>query len=130
MSFESILADVGGDVKKFASTVAADWKKVKAAWSIIASPQVRAIALQVTGDVIQTVEDSETAVTGGLVNVTLDEKVVTDIKNLIADAKADDGVVLADLKALGVVFSTTTKAVPVTGTVQSVGVVTVKPMGL
>jgi hypothetical protein len=32
----------------------------------------------------------------------LDEAVIADIKQLIADAQAGDGVILADLKALGI----------------------------
>jgi len=35
-------------------------------------------------------------------SLSLDEAVVADIKQLIADAEAGDGVILADLKALGI----------------------------
>lgn len=102
MSVASILEDIGGDLVKAANAIAKEWVKVKAGWDIISSPQVRAIILTIAADAIKTVKDTETALTSGGVNMTLDTVVVADIKQLLADAKSGEGVIVADLKALNI----------------------------
>lgn len=119
MSVSSVLSEVENDLSKFATAVANDWKKVKAGWALISSPQVRAVALTLTKDIVQTVNDSETAIVGKGLNFTIDSTVVADIKTLIADAKAGEGVIASDLKALGIIFSSASTATSVTTTVIS-----------
>jgi hypothetical protein len=102
MSVESILADIGGDLKSAAEKVAGDWKKVKAAWNLICSPEVRAALVAVGAAAVTAINASEAAIAADGFNLTLDVAVANDIKNLIADAKAGEGVIATDLKALGV----------------------------
>jgi hypothetical protein len=112
MSVESVLQAVKNDVVGFAEDVAADWKKVKAAWKIISSPAVRSVFLTLGQKVIQTIADGvEEFKTGGL-SITLDEKLVTDIKDLIAEAKAGEGVIASDLKAIGVILKSPAAPIP------------------
>ena len=58
--------------------------------------------MKIGSDAIKTVQDATTAVAGGGLALNLDAAVVADIKQLIADARTGDGVILTDLVALGI----------------------------
>ena len=58
--------------------------------------------LTLGSDAVKIVKDATAAASSKGLSLTLDEAVITDIKQLIADAQAGDGVILADLKALGI----------------------------
>lgn len=105
MSVSTVLSAVGNDLKSFYSKLSTDVQKAKAAWQIISSAQTRAVLLTVGTDAINAVKAIAAAGAGGGLSLTLDEAVVADIQQLIADVKAGDGVIAADLKALGVVLS-------------------------
>ena len=102
MSVASVLSTVGNDLKGFYAKLSADVQKARQAWLIISSAQTRAVLLTVGSDAIRTVKDATAAAQGGGVSIALDAAVVEDIKQLIADAKTGDGVIVADLKALGI----------------------------
>jgi hypothetical protein len=104
MSLESVLSTVGNDLKGFASKVAADWSKVKQAWTLISSPQTRALMLKIFADAVKLVKDGSGAVSASGTNLLLDVATLNDIKILIADAKAGDNVIVSDLKVLGITF--------------------------
>jgi hypothetical protein len=102
MSVETVLASVGNDLKGFYTKLSSDFKKARQAWVIISSAQTRALLLTIGSDVIKMVKDVTAAGTAKGFSLTLDEVVVEDIQQLIADAKAGDGVLIADLKTLGI----------------------------
>lgn len=102
MSLESVLSTVGNDLKSFAGKVAADWSKVKQAWALIASPQTRALMLKIFADAVKLVKDGSGAVSASGTNLLLDAATLSDIKTLINDAKDGDGVIVSDLKVLGI----------------------------
>ena len=101
MSVVTVLSSVGGDLKGFYSKLASDFQKAKQAWLIVSSAQTRSILLTIGADAIKTVKDATAAGSASGLSLTLDAAVVTDIEKLIEDAKNDDAVILADLKALG-----------------------------
>ena len=101
MSVVSVLEGVGGDLKAFYSKLAKDFKMAKQAWLLISSAQTRSILLTIGADAIKTVKDASAAGAASGLSLVLDEAVVSDIQKLIEDAKSDDAVILADLKALG-----------------------------
>ena len=102
MSVATVLSTVGNDLKGFYTKLSADFQKAKQAWLIISSPQTRAVLLTLGSDAVKIVKDATAAASSKGLSLTLDEAVITDIKQLIADAQAGDGVILADLKALGI----------------------------
>lgn len=102
MSVAMVLSAVGNDLKGFYKKLATDFQKARQAWLIISSAQTRSVLLALGADAIKTVKDAEAAVQAGALSLALDQAVVADIKHLIADAKAGDGVIVADLKALGI----------------------------
>lgn len=102
MSVASVLSTVGNDLKAFYSKLSADIQKARQAWLIISSAQTRSVLLAIGSDAIKTVKDATSAVQGGGLSVALDAAVIADIRQLIADAKTGDGVIEADLKALGI----------------------------
>lgn len=102
MSVETTLAAVGTDIGLFFSKLKNDILKAKAVWAIISDQQTRSVLMTLGKQVITTVKDAEGAVAANGFNFTLDAQVISDIKQLVADAEAGDGVILADLKALGV----------------------------
>lgn len=102
MSVESVLGEVGHDVKGFFTKFIEDVAKAKAVWNIISSQQTRAILMKVGSDAITAVKDADAAAVASGLNLPLDLAVVNDIKQLIADAKAGEGVIVADLKTLGI----------------------------
>jgi hypothetical protein len=102
MSLKSILTTVDNDAKGFFAKLSADVQKAKQVWTLVSSPQTRALALKITADAITTVKDAEAAAQAAGLNFALDSAVVADIKTLIADAKAGDGVVVSDLAVLGI----------------------------
>ena len=102
MSVASVLSTVGNDLKAFYTKLSVDFQKAKQAWLIISSPQTRAVLLTLGSDAVKIVKDATAAVSSKGLSLTLDEAVIADIKQLIADAEAGDGVLLADLKALGI----------------------------
>lgn len=102
MSVATVLATVGNDLKSFYTKLSADFQKAKQAWLIISSAQTRAVLITVGADAVKIVKDAAAAVSSKGLSLTLDEAVIADIKQLIADAEAGDGVILADLKALGI----------------------------
>lgn len=104
MSVESTLAAVGTDIKSFWSKLTSDVAKAKAIWAIISSPQTRSVLLALGEAAVTAVKDAATSVEAGTINITLDTIVVSDINTLIADAKAGDAVIVADLKAIGVIL--------------------------
>ena len=99
MSVASVLSTVGDDLKAFYTKLSADFQKAKQAWLIISSPQTRAVLLTLGSDAVKIVKDATGAISSKGLSLTLDEAVVADIKQLIADAKAGDGVIAADLNA-------------------------------
>ena len=103
MSVGTVLAAVGDDLKGFYVKLSDDFKKAKQAWLIISSAQTRSLLLTIGSDAIKTVKDADAAVAGNGLSLTLDEAVWADIQKLIADAKTGDGVIAADLRALGIV---------------------------
>jgi len=102
MSAATVLLAVGNDLKGFYEKLSADFQKAKQAWIVISSPQTRAVLLTLGADAIKTVNDATAAVSGGGLSLTLDNQVIADIKQLIADAKTGDGVIVTDLAALGI----------------------------
>jgi hypothetical protein len=102
VSVATVLATVGNDLKSFYTKLSADFQKAKQAWLIISSAQTRAVLITVGADAVKIVKDAAAAVSSKGLSLTLDEAVIADIKQLIADAEAGDGVILADLKALGI----------------------------
>ena len=102
MSVATVLLTVGNDLKGFYAKLSADFQKARQAWLIISSAQTRAVLLTIGSDAIKTVKDATAAAQGGGLSIALDSAVVADIKQLIADAQAGDGVIEADLKALGI----------------------------
>lgn len=102
MSVVSVLEGVGGDLKAFYSKLAKDFKMAKQAWLLISSAQTRSVLLAIGSDAIKTVKDATAAGAAKGFSLTLDEAMLTDIQQLIADAKTGDGVIVNDLKALGI----------------------------
>jgi hypothetical protein len=102
MSVETVLATVGHDLKGFYTKLSADFQKAKMAWLIISSAQTRSVLLAIGSDAIKTVKDATEAGAAKGFSLTLDEAVLADIQKLIEDAKTGDGVIMADLKALGI----------------------------
>lgn len=102
MSVATVLSAVGNDLKGFYKKLSTDVQKAKQAWLIISSAQTRSVLLAVGSDAIKIVKDATAAVQGAGLSLTLDAAVVTDIKQLISDAETGDGVIVADLKALGI----------------------------
>jgi len=95
---------VVNDVKGFFAKLTADLHKAKQAWLIISSAQTRSVLLTLGADAIKLVKDASAAAGSKGLSLTLDEAVVGDIEQLIKDAEAGDAVVVADLKALGIVL--------------------------
>jgi len=102
VSVASVLSTVGNDLKAFYTKLSADFQKAKQAWLIISSPQTRVVLLTLGSDAVKLVKDATAAASSKGLSLTLDEAVFADIKQLIADAEAGDGVIQADLKALGI----------------------------
>jgi hypothetical protein len=102
VSVASVLSTVGNDLKAFYTKLAADFQKAKQAWLIISSPQTRSVLLTLGSDAVKVVKDATGAISSKGLSLALDEAVIADIKQLIADAEAGDGVIQADLKALGI----------------------------
>ena len=102
MSVATVLSTVGNDLKGFYQKLSADFQKAKQAWLIISSPQTRAVLLTLGSDAVKIVKDAAGAVSSKGLSLTLDEAVIADIKQLITDAESGDGVIVADLKALGI----------------------------
>jgi hypothetical protein len=102
VSVASVLSTVGNDLKGFYTKLSADFQKAKQAWLIISSPQTRAVLLTLGSDAVKVVRDATAAAASKGLSLTLDEALFADIKQLIADAEAGDGVIQADLKALGI----------------------------
>jgi len=102
MSVETVLSSVGNDLKGFYTKLSADFQKAKMAWLIISSAQTRSVLLAIGSDAIKTVKDAMAAGSAKGFSLTLDEAVLADIQKLIEDAKTGDGVIMADLKALGI----------------------------
>jgi hypothetical protein len=102
VSVATVLSTVGNDLKAFYTKLSADFQKAKQAWLIISSPQTRAVLLTLGSDAVRIVKDATEVVSSKGLSLTLDEAVIADIKQLITDAQAGDGVILADLKALGI----------------------------
>jgi hypothetical protein len=102
VSVATVLSAVGNDLKGFYTKLSTDVQKAKAAWQIISSAQTRSVLLTLGTDAIKAVKDITAASAGGGLSLSLDEAVVADIQQLITDAKAGDGVIVADLKALGI----------------------------
>ena len=103
MSVATVLSTVGNDLKSFYTKLSADFQKARQAWLIISSPQTRAVLLTVGSDAIKIVKDATAAAGSKGLSLSLDEAVIADIKQLIADAEAGDGVIQSDLKALGLI---------------------------
>ena len=102
MNIVTALSNVGGDLQAFYAKLSADFQKAKQAWLIISSAQTRSILLTIGADAIKTVKDAAVAGSSKGLSLLLDEAVVADIEKLIDDARADDPVIVADLKALGI----------------------------
>ena len=102
MSVVTVLTTVGDDVKSFYAKLSADLKKARQLWLIISSAQTRSVLLTIGSDAIKLVKDGSTAIGASGFSLTLDEAVVADIVQLVADAKTGDEVIVNDLKALGI----------------------------
>lgn len=103
MSVETVVEAVGTDLKSFWSKLKEDIGKAKAVWNIISDQQTRSVLVTLGQQAITTVKDAIAAGTNPS-NIVLDEQVIADIKQLIVDAEAGDGVIIADFKAIGVVL--------------------------
>jgi hypothetical protein len=103
MSVETVLETVGSDVRAFFLKLAGDVQKARQVWQILSSAQTRAVLLAIGSDAVKLVKDATVAEAAKGFSLTLDEAVVADIQKLIADAKSGDGVIVEDLKALGIV---------------------------
>lgn len=99
---ESTFARVEGDIKGFFTNLVSDIRKARQIWTLIASSQTRAFLIKVATDVLKFVQDAGGAIDAKGINFTLDSQVWTDAQQLIADAKAGDAIVTADLKILGI----------------------------
>lgn len=104
MSAASVLSAVGNDLKSFYAKLSSDLQKAKQAWIMISSAQTRAILVKIGSDAIKAVQDATTSVLSGGLALNLDAAAIADIKQLIADAHAGDGVIATDLAALGIKF--------------------------
>jgi uncharacterized membrane protein len=102
MSAVTVLATVGNDMKGFYTKLAADFRKARQLWLIISSAQTRSVLLAVGTAAIKLVKDATTVIADKGLSLTLDEQVWSDIRQLIADAKTGDEVIVGDLKALGI----------------------------
>jgi hypothetical protein len=102
MSVETVLATIGNDVKGFYAKLSVDVQKARQAWLLISSAQTRSLLLTIGSDAIKTVKDAAAAIDAKGFSLVIDEAVVADIEKLIADAKAGDNVIVADLKTLGI----------------------------
>ncbi|MDE1163725.1 MAG: hypothetical protein PW792_17510 [Acidobacteriaceae bacterium] len=102
MSVETVLKTIGNDVKSFYAKLAADLRWAKQAWLLVTSAETRNVLLTLGADAIKLVKDATVAIEAKGISLTLDEAVLADIQKLIADAKAGDAVLVADLKALGI----------------------------
>lgn len=90
------------DVLAFWAKLKEDFVKAKSVWTIISSPQTRALMVKVFNQTVTTVKAAVTAGESEGLNVQLDSTVVADVKELIADAQAGDKQIVADLKAIGI----------------------------
>ena len=104
MSIESVITTVGNDVERFYKQLSADFQKARSIWLLISSAQVRSVVLTIAADAVKLVKDTASAAESGGLSLPLDATVVADIKTFIADAKAGDGVIVSDLKVLGIVL--------------------------
>lgn len=102
MSILDTLKADGVDVLNFFSKLKDDVIKAKNIWTAISSPQTRSLVATLAKDAILAVKDAEAAAQAAGISVVLDVQVVTDVKQLIADAKAGDGVIKTDLALLGI----------------------------
>ena len=102
MDVKAQLESVGNDVKAFFAKVADDTRKARQVWTRVSSPQTRALLIKIGGDAFKAVKDSTAAADAGGLNLQLDAAAVSDIKVLFDDAKAGDGVLVSDLKVLGI----------------------------
>ena len=102
MSVATVLQAVDNDVKGFFGKLVADFNKAKAVWSAISNPQTRALLMKIGADAIKLGKDADAAATAAGLSLALDLQTVADIKQLVADAKAGDGVIVADLKLIGI----------------------------
>ena len=105
MSVETVVEGMGTDVKSFFLKLSSDVAKAKAVWAIISSQTTRAAIILVTRDVIAAAVDAYDASKALGANVTLDSATVTAVEALVADFKAGDAVIAADMKAIGVVLN-------------------------
>ena len=104
MGVGTVLSTIGMDVKGFFAKLTADLQKAQQAWLIISSPQTRNVLLTLGADAVKLVKDAGAAAGSKGLSWTLDAAVIADIEQLIRDAEAGDAVVVADLKALGIVL--------------------------
>lgn len=65
-------------------------------------PEVKAVIIPVFQQVVVVVKDAEEAAAQEGMNIVLDLQTVTDLKALIAAAKAGDTKLVADFKSLGI----------------------------
>lgn len=92
----------GLDVLNFFKKLKDDVIKAKNIWTAINSPQTRAFVTTLAQDVLKVVNDADVAVADKGINFAADSQVFQDAKQLIADAKAGDGVIKTDLALLGI----------------------------
>jgi hypothetical protein len=104
MSVATVLESVGNDLRGFYSKLASDVTTARQAWLIISSAQTRAVLLNLGSDAIKAVRDGGAACAAKGLSLALDEAVLQDIEQIVKDAEAGDGVLRADLKALGIVL--------------------------
>jgi hypothetical protein len=102
MSVVNALEMVGNDLKGFYVKLSDDVKKARQAWLILSSAQTRSVLLRLGADAVKTVKDGGEAIAVKGFSLTLDEALLADIQQLVKDAEAGDGVLVADLKALGI----------------------------
>jgi hypothetical protein len=102
MSIVTVLDTVGNDLKGFYAKLVKDFKLAKQAWVLVSSAQTRAVLLAIGSDAIKLVKDAAAAGTAKGLSLTLDEALIADVEQLIADAKSGDAVIEADLKAVGI----------------------------
>jgi hypothetical protein len=113
-----------GDVKAFFVGVATTFTKLAKVYSLIQNNGTKALVLTLFADFLEVVKESGEAISEKGLDFTVDAAVVAGVKKLIADAKAGDATVIADLQALGFDLPT---AVPVPAPVPAADLSTLIP---
>jgi hypothetical protein len=99
------------EVKGFFVGAVTVFQKFAAVWNVISNNNTKALILALFADFLAVVNEAGVAVAADGINFTADSALVAGVQKLIADAKAGDPILIADLQALGLDVSATTQAV-------------------